>query len=52
MDVDKSIVQKDFILFGKKIFTIRTRTEINYQENVTPILPVLEINLNDRYNNN
>ena len=45
MDVEKSVQVTEFILFGKTIFKINRKTEVNFKENVTPIEPVIELDL-------
>ena len=51
MDVEKLIKRTEFKIFGKTLFEITTRLETNYSENVTPIIPIIELNLNDISNN-
>ena len=52
MDVEKLIKHTQFKIFGKTLFEITTKLETNYNENVTPITPIVELNLNDMHNNN
>lgn len=52
MDVDKRITRKQYKLFGITIFETLERSEFNYSENVTPIVPIIELNLNDTNNRN
>lgn len=52
MDVEKSIKVTDFKIFGKTLFSIQTKFETNYKEDVEPLQPTIEIEFNDRYNHN
>ena len=52
MDVVKYVEEKEFILFGKVFFKIRTKFQQNDLENCEPIQPVVELNLYDDYSDN
>lgn len=52
MDVQKIVIHKEYKLFGKVFFEIVERTESNYNEDVTPFMPIVELNLNDTNNHN
>lgn len=48
MDVDKGIVVTEFKLFKWTVFKITKRYERNYLEEVEPLLPVMEVNVNKK----
>lgn len=48
MDVDKGITTTEFKLFNWTVFKIIRRYERNYLEEVEPLLPVVEINVNKK----
>lgn len=50
MDVVKYVEEKEFIMFGKVVFKIRTKFNQNTQDDCTPIQPVVELDLNDDLN--
>lgn len=52
MDVQKNIKVTEYFLFGKRIFKIVERRELNYREDVEPILPAVELILDERHNKN
>jgi hypothetical protein len=52
MDVVKKIKVVNFKLFGIPIFKIEERSDTNFRENVEPIYPIVEFNLNDKYTDN
>ena len=48
MDVDKGINVTEFKLFKWTIFKITTKYERNYLEDVRPLLPVVEVDINKK----
>lgn len=48
MDVDKGISVTEFKLFKWTVFKITRRYERNYLEEVEPLLPVMEVNVNKK----
>ncbi len=52
MDVEKKRQTIEYELFGKVIFRVTSCVESNYHENVEPIQPIIELNLNDKFLNN
>lgn len=52
MDVEKLINTTEFKIFNLTIFKIVRRQEVNYKEDVEPIVPVIEINFDDTHNHN
>ena len=51
MDVEKLIKRTELKLFGKTFFEIVTRLESNFNGGVTPITPIIELDLDDISNN-
>lgn len=52
MDVEKKRQVIEYELFGKVIFKVVNSVESNYLDDVEPIYPTIELNLNDRNNQN
>lgn len=52
MDVEKKRQTIEYELFGKVILKITSKVESQYRDDIEPIYPVVEMNLNEKYNNN
>ena len=52
MDVEKNVKVTEYFLFGKRIFKIVERRELNYREDVEPLIPAVELILDERHNTN
>lgn len=52
MDVEKKQQTTEYELFGKVFLRVISKTESQYRDDVEPIYPTIELNLNDENNFN